>query len=377
MTSMDTEQTGTKRLRDRLRLRGPALVVVPVVAAVVLLLVIAVVILSLPKNVPSVVVPPVPVEVLTILPIGRFAETVDLPGVVEPQRVVSVSAEVAGRVERIDVRKGQTAAQGQVMITLNTDLLSAAYRQAKASAELNAKDLERMAGLYRDEAVSASEMDQARAKAEASKAALDSTQADLDRARIVAPQAGVVNRIPVDVGEFVQRGTQVAEIVEVDTVKAVVDVPSRDVAYLKVGSDAQVLTNPDGGALGGEITYISQVASDAARTTPAEITVDNRDRKLHSGQIVTVRLTRRELTDVILVPLEAVIPLEDGKEVYVVEDGRAVRRNVTLGIIRGTNVQITSGLNAGEQLIVGGGQRYVGPEQAVRVVQPEPNEAGP
>ncbi len=358
-------------LRGRLHLRGPALVLVPVAAVVAGLLITVAVVKSLPKATPPADVPPVPVKVLTIRPVEHLPDVFDLPGVVKPQRVVNVSAEVASRVERIEVKEGQTVRAGQTMVVLNTDLLAAAYRRAKATAEFDAKDLERVSELVRrGNFAPTSELDRARAKAEASQATLDEAKAELDRAVITAPLDGVVNRIPVEVGEYVLSvltGTEVAEIVVIDTVKVVVDVPSRDVPYLKVGSPQQILLNPEGTAVTGQITYVGALADESTRTTPVEITVDNRDRTFHSGQIVLVRMKRRDLANVILIPLEAVIPLEDGKEVYVVEDGKAVSRRVTLGILTGRDVQITSGLAAGDQLIVGGGQRYVAPGQPVRV----------
>ncbi len=94
--------------------------------------------------------------------------------------------------------------------------------------------------------------------------------------------------------------------------------------------------------------------------------MDNRDHALRSGQIVRVRLTRRMLQDVIMIPLAAVIPLEEGRVVYLEREGQAERRAIELGFIKGRNVQVLSGLAAGEQLIVAG-HRYVGPGQAVRV----------
>ncbi|MCJ7544793.1 MAG: efflux RND transporter periplasmic adaptor subunit [Phycisphaerae bacterium] len=367
MSLPETQRPTRRPWRDRLHLQGPALVLVPVAAVVAGLVITTIVVVTRPKKVPAVDVPPVPVEVLTITPLETLADTFDSPAVVEPQRVVNVSAEVAARVERIDVKEGQVVEAGQAMVALNTDLLSAAYRRAAAAAEYDARDLERMVGLRRTEAVSASELDQARAKAEASQATLSEAKAELERAVIVAPLDGVVNRIPVEVGEYVQKGTEVAEIVAIDTVKVVVDVPSRDVAYLKVGSPQRILLNPEGTVVTGQITYVGALADEGTRTTPVEITADNRERTFHSGQIVLVRLKRQDLANVILIPLKDVIPLENGYEVYVVEEGKAQPRIVTLGFYTGTSVRVTSGLKAGDRLIVGGGQRYVAPGQAVSI----------
>ena len=173
----------------------------------------------------------------------------------------------------------------------------------------------------------------------------------------------------MEVGEYVSPGDPVAEIVNIDEVKVVVDVPERDVQYLEVGQTVDVLLrNPVETTTAGKITYISELADAGTRTTRLEIMVDNRDHALRSGQIVRARLTRRVLEDVIMIPLGAVIPLENGKVVYLVRDGCAERREIELGFIKGRSVRVLRGLEDGEQLIIVG-QRYVGPGHPVAVVE--------
>ena len=96
--------------------------------------------------------------------------------------------------------------------------------------------------------------------------------------------------------------------------------------------------------------------------------MDNHEDRLRSGQIVRARLTRRVLHDVIMIPLDVIIPLEDGKAVYVVDDQqKAQHRRIELGLLKGRAVQVTQGLSAGDRLIVAG-QRYVGSDQPVNIV---------
>ena len=100
-----------------------------------------------------------------------------------------------------------------------------------------------------------------------------------------------------------------------------------------------------------------------------EITVNNDNRQLRSGQIVRAKLTRRLLRNVIMVPLSSIIPLENGKAVYVVDrEQKAERRLVELGFFKGRSVRILSGLDEGDQLIVAG-HRYVGPGQPVTIIE--------
>lgn len=448
------------------------------------------------RKVESKPVPPVNVEIKAVTPLATLDETFRLPGLVEANRVVDVSAEVAGRIEKVTCREGRPCTAGEKLMTLNTDLLGAEYRRAKATAEFNQRELARLKAVRARGAATLTELDQARAQAEASQAAADLAKANLDRARIVAPASGVLNRVPVEEGEYLQAGHKVAEIVQNRQVKVVIDVPERYIQRVSLGDRHDVLVGPDKKLFDrGRVTYIAELADPVARTTRVELTVDNEGpgadlivpngldavrpghaatailvrtvwpgasaeavaqsvthplaqalrrlrgatvrtggddelslvsvgfanvpadralaavqaqvrrvplpdgapaptaevftlatywelarRGLRAGQIVQVNLKLRTLHDAVLVPLKAVIPLEKGKVVYVVKDGRAERRDVTLGFFREWDVLVLSGLAAGDKLIVKG-QHLVGPGQRVKIVagddQPATHPASP
>ncbi len=335
--------------------------------------------------------PPVNVAVQRVETQAELADTLELTAVVEPERTVRVSAEVAGRIERYGRRvrdvtwQGQTLASGSVLaegepvqagdpiVHLNADLLQARRERAAAQFQYDQREFERIQGLYERGSTSQTELDDAGTRRDVSKASLDEASRELERATIVAPIAGILNRLPMEVGEFPSPGDQVAEIVDLEKVKVVVDVPERDVPYLKIGDAAPIVArNTEQFELTGNITYINALAHEATRTTRIEITVPNPDHRLRSGQIVHARLTRRMLSNVIMIPLASVIPLENGKEVYIVRDGHAERREVELGFIRGRDVRVTRGLEPGDLLIVAG-HRQVGPGQSVAVIAGEGN----
>lgn len=329
------------------------------------------------KNQPPVKAKPVNVTVQTVEQLSEFVDMFFLPGVVEPNRVVKVCAEVAATIERFDCREGLTYKAGKKLIYLNTELLKPDYDRAKAQHDFDNADLARVKKLYDGGLATPTEMDQAKARWLTSKAALEAADAKLRRAVIEARISGVLNRLPKEEGEYVIPGECVGEIVDIDTVKVVVHVPERDVPFLKKYRDEDIFAGPnDARRLVGRINYISELAHPQALTTRVELEVKNTPgtgpdgkRALRSGQIVRVHLTRRILKDVIMVPLAAVIPLEKGYVLYVVENGRAVRRGVTLGLIKGDRIRIVAGLRAGDRLIVAGHQ-YVGPGQKVNIRSP-------
>jgi membrane fusion protein (multidrug efflux system) len=359
-----------------------------VVAATVLVVLVA----MMPQDeesAPALEIPPVNVKIEVVEAIPELADTFTLSAVVEPYRVVNVAAEVAGRIERFGERaaartwrgrllpagsaieEGEPIEQGDPIVYLNKELLQARFERTEAQFEYDRTEFERIADLYRRDVTSKTEYEDARAKHDVSKAVRDEAFRNLARAEIVAPTSGILNRLPMELGEYASPGDEVAEIVDIDQVKVVVDVPEREVYYLNVGDSAEMLAHaPQETSLTGAISYISELADADARTTRLEITVDNRDHQLRSGQIVRARLVRRVLNDVIMIPLGSVIPLERGRVVYVVENGQAQRRLVELGFIKGRSVQVLAGVDVGDSLIVAG-HRYVGPGQPVTIVADE------
>jgi membrane fusion protein (multidrug efflux system) len=228
--------------------------------------------------------------------------------------------------------------------------------------------LKRIRGLLKENVTTEKELDRAENNLKASEAAYRIARYRLERARIKAPIDGILNELPVEKGEYVREGDRVAEIVDLETAKVVAEVPERDIQYVRLGEKAMIEPPflDDASEIAGKITYISELADARTRTTRMEISVDNRERVLKTGQIVRVLLERRELRNVIMVPLSSVIPLEDGYAVYIANDNKAKRRYVKLGFLRGRNVRIVEGLEAGDRLITKG-HNFVGPGQAVSI----------
>ncbi len=349
-------------------LRRNAIKAVIVLAAIAIL----VAIMKMPekkREAPATEAPPVNVTVMTVMAEPQLADTFDLPAVVEPNRIVTVSAEVSGRIERIPPEEGSKVSAGDLLIKLNTDLILPEFDSAKAQVERDQIEFDRMTNLTKGNAATQRDLDNATSQLAISKARLEGIRARLERTSILSPTAGVLNDLLVEEGEYVDPGNPVAQVVDTDTVKVVVEIPERDVAFFSIGDKADIVASTKGRAesLVGIITFISELADPRTRSTRTEITLNNKQRLLRSGQIVHVRLTRRILKDAVLVPLLAVIPMEDSKAVYVVNSSQAKRREVELGIIRGYHVQITRGLEPGDKLIIAG-HRFVAPGQKVNIV---------
>lgn len=366
MRKKEQETKIEKKEHPWLRRNAPKVVVI--IAAITVLSIIS----KIPKKdlgIAPTEAAPTNVKIETIVTESDFAETFDLPAVIEPNRIVTISAEVEGRIEKIPSVEGSRINKGDLLIKLNSDLIRPQFDIAEAQFNRDKIEFERMKELVEKDATSRRDLDDATVQLATSEAQLEEVGERLERTEIIAPITGVLNDLMVEQGEYVQPGMAVAQIVDTETVNVMVDVPERDITFFTVGQKAEVFLNyrDQEKSQIGTITFISELADEQTRSTSMEITLANKEGFLRSGQIVRVRLTRQNIKDAVLIPLLAVIPMENGNAVYVVNSTTAKRREVELGIIKGDRVQIKSGLEPGDRLIISG-HRFVAPGQKVNAV---------
>jgi len=178
---------------------------------------------------------------------------------------------------------------------------------------------------------------------------LASARLQLSKSKVKVPWAGLIAERRVEVGDFVTAGQPVAELVDLSRLKVRAPVPANDVPLLKIGSPV-------------EVTVIVRLAAEVdprARTLEIEAVLDNRQGRIRPGMPARLELSRRTLTDAILVPLSAVVDLGDADGLFVVLEGRAHSRRVELGPVVGERVVIASGLAASETVVTSGARKLV------------------
>ena len=271
--------------------------------------------------------------------------------------------------------------KGQALMYLKTDLLVPKRDKARAEFENAKRSFERLQEAYKNGVCSDTDLDNAEMKYQTKKALYNEIQAMLDRWVIRAPIDGILNKLPVEVGEYVTPGQVVAEIVDVDCMKFVFKISEFDIGFMRLGA-VQTLrrvsaSGEEEEVIKGKISYIDRVADKQTKTTRVEILVPNEPnkngiRKFRAGSTIKAIMQRREIKNAIMIPINAVIAMssptgETYHVCYIVKDGKAERKTVKLGIFKGHMVQIKSGLKAGDELIVLGAKSGVGPGQEVAI----------
>lgn len=302
-----------------------------------------------------------------------FVEEIRLTAVAMANQDVLVAAEESGVIRQLFVDRGDRVSVGQPIAMIDDRVLSAQVSQARAAAELAEQTWDRRRRLWEEERVG-SEIAylEARYAAEQAAASLEGLEERLAKTMVRAPFAGVVEERMVDVGATMSPGSVIARLVDLDPIKVLAGVPERYAADVHVGDEAVLSFD----ALGGDahtapIRFVGATVNPQNRTFPIEVRLGNSDGQIKPQMVANMAVTRRALADVLVVPQEALVRVEDGYVVFVVEERDGVQvaaqRPITLGPTRRNLVVVEAGVAVGEDLIVVG-HRSVADGDRVAVV---------
>jgi len=321
----------------------------------------------------------VPVAISTVAR-AQVYEEIPLTATVTAPRAAELSPRMEGLVAELLVDEGDAVQEGEVLARLDDALARIALQRAEAAlAEARARLAEAQRrrreaeDLVRKNHMPATSLAERTAAVRIQSAALERLRAErarieeeIARHELPAPFAGVVARKLTDLGEWVDTGTAVIELVE--TVRLRVEVPVPQVFYSRIGAGTPVALRFDAQAEPARetrITRIVPVTNPAARTFTAHIDLDNSDGRLAPGMSarVTLKIGKTEGPGELMVPRDAIVAKPDGSTtVWVLRevDGRPTAEPVpvTTGRAMRGRVEVTSGdLEAGDEVIVRGNER--------------------
>ncbi len=304
----------------------------------------------------------VPVEV-EVVHKRNLQETFTLPVGLEAWEDLTIAAEISGVVEKIHYQEGDSVAAGDLLIDIDSKTIRSLLSRDQSTVEVLNSKRERYKSLLDDGLVSQQEYDDLENNLTAAKAALQATSIQMADSKPVAPVRGIVDRLYVDRGEFIERGKPLLRLVQVDRLKALANVPEKDVPFLRKGQKVDLIPaeilRDTAQTIQGTIEYIAYAADEATRTYRTRIILDNKDLSLRPGMIVRAGFVRRQLQDVYSAPLFSVID-RDGDKFLFVQDGDIAKEvDVRVGASIGDRVVIEEGLDAGQNIIIKGQQLLV------------------
>lgn len=303
-------------------------------------------------------------------------DSIDLVGSLSPNEKVEITSEISGIVSKIHFDEGASVDEGEVLITLDDRKLAARLDEAQANFELAKTNVARNESLLKTNTISQQAYDQSVNDYEAALATLDLRRRELEDATIRAPFAGVLGFRRVSPGQFIQAGTVLTTLVNINPIKADFQVPERFIGELQRGQriDIKVAAYPKR-TFEGTVYFVSPEVDVSTRNVLVRANMDNEEHLLKPGMFGNLSLVLAVKEDALIIPESAVIVRADQTVVVVVgADNKAEFRPVKIGLRLESEVEVTEGLNAGEQVITEGHQK-LGPGSAVNPLGPEAGES--
>ena len=296
----------------------------------------------------------VTVETITVTT-SELESTVEAVGTVLADASAMLRTEVPGQVMERHFEEGQRVAQGDQLFSIEAIILQAELNEAKANVDQSEAEYTRAQELVKSQLVSATEFDTARANYNVSVARLRSAESRFSKTVIRAPFDGFVGLRRINVGDYATIGQELINVVKLDPLRVDFSVPETLLARIQPGQTISVTVGAFAGeSFEGVVTAIDPQIDVTGHSMAVRARLPNGDLKLRPGLFAQVAVSLAVNPNAVMVPEEAIWPIGNSKIIYVVEDGVANQRVVTLGDRKPGQVEIASGLEPGEEIVVAG-----------------------
>lgn len=311
-----------------------------------------------------------PAEVIRV-ETQSLKSTINTIGTLKANFSVVLSPEVSGRIVKIGFKDGSRVAKGALLFQLDDSTQKAQLNEARARVNLSNTEYKRIQTLYKQKVASETDLDSAAANLSINQSQAEYAAAQLEKLAINAPFNGMIGLHNISAGEYVNAGQDLVNIVDINTLKFDFSLPETFLSKVKLNQKIEIVTPafPDK-TYTGTVIAISPAINEASRSFTVRALIDNTNLELRPGLFASATLEISRNESALLVPEQALIPQGQQYFIMKVVDGKVVQVPVTIGQRKNADVELTSGLNAGDVVIIAG-QIKLQPGSAVTPLFPE------
>jgi membrane fusion protein (multidrug efflux system) len=306
----------------------------------------------------------IPVSIEKVVP-AKFETVLSYNSVLSGIRESTAYAAMGDKVEKIYVNVGDYVKKDQVLLTFPTDSPSARYYQAKVAFENAGTAFQRIDNLYKSGGISLQDRDNARAAYEVATADWNSVK---QMVRVKAPISGFVTKVHVSETDNVDKEMPLVTLSRTDRMKAAIWVSEDEIADVKKDMPAAAIWK--GNSVEGKVVEVDLAMNFEKKAFRALVEFDNPDNQMKAGTTVDVRITTSSKPGAIVVERKNLFEENDALFAYIVKDGKAEKRKITIAKQQGLDVEIADGLTPGDELVVEG-QMLLENGSKVRIVENE------
>lgn len=275
-------------------------------------------------------------------------------GTVLASESVDLASEVSGRIDKIAFREGAHVRSNDVLVKINDDDLQAQFKKIELQIQLASEQEKRQAQLLTKNSISKEQYDIALNLVNTLKADRDNLVSSIRKREIRSPFDGIIGLRYVSEGSYVTPATRIASIQKVNPLKVDFAIPEKYAGKVAVGDLVNFLSNETKYEFTGTVFAIEPKIDPATRTMQLRALCSNKAEKIFPGAYVQIDLRLKTITDALLIPTQAVIPVLKGQTVLIKKNGVVVSVPVETGTRSAAMVQIIEGLSAGDTVITTG-----------------------
>ena len=298
----------------------------------------------------------IPVGVLRIDSVGGLVRNT-YPGYLEEGQSVEMAFKYGGTLQQLNVKEGSCVKKGQTLACISSPQMESTQRSAQATLEQAQDAYDRLKKVHDNGSLPEIKWREMVADLEKAQSALDLANAMLADNYIKAPFDGIVASLNAEVGENIAPLKPVMRLINTKGMAVKITVPENEIAKIQLGDTAEVVIPAlNDMRLNGKVVEKGMTASLLTHSYPVKVLIEQPDKELTPGMIGKVVL-KADVSKGIIVPANAVLINQNGKFVWVEEDGRATRRPIILSGYSGNGIIVSEGLKTGDLLIVEGYQK--------------------
>lgn len=293
------------------------------------------------------------ITVLEVAP-RYFEHKIEVRGAVESRTNVTVSPQVPGKIERVNVVAGQDVKKGQLLFTLDSDIINNNIAELKTALELATIMANKQENLWKKNIGTEVQYLQAKNNKESLERKLATAKSQLDQTRVLAPFSGTVDALDAKVGEMAQPGMPLVRIVNPNDVYISSDVSERFIGKFKKADKAEIYFPSQGRKMVSQVSSVGQVINSQNRTFEMEVYLPKLDFPVKPNQVVVLNLRDYQNEQALVVPTQLIQKDNKGSFVFeIVKDGSnlvAKKVYVETGVTYNNETEIKSGLKANQRL---------------------------
>lgn len=288
-----------------------------------------------------------------------FTHYIDIQGNVDTRQNLIIYPEFSGVLSQVYVKAGQKVSKGQTLAKIDDGGLSNQLAQMETQAALAKTTFERQKNLWDKKIGSEIQYLQAKTNYEAQMKAVAQMKAQLAKTIVRAPFSGIIDEVITDKGQVVGPGQQLMRIVNLTDMYVSANIPESFIGKIKVGAIVDVQIKSIGKTYQGKVRQVGNYINPNNRNFSIEVAVPNKDNLLRPNQVAVLKIEDYKKPNAILVPESIVTENAIGEKIiYTVDitskEPKALKKTITIGLTSGANVEVKSGLNKGETIIIEG-----------------------